>query len=201
VFLRVSPLKSEEAEATGKKIKAKNISKHENFDFINEIKGGVIPEEFIPAVEKGVSEAVDRGVLASYRLIGLQVTLYDGSYHDVDSSEAAFKIAGSMALQEASRRASPVLLEPVMKVEVITPEQFLGDVIGDLSSKRGRIEQMSDRAQLKVVDAKVPLAEMFGYATTLRSLTQGRANYTMEFDHYEEVPSHVATEIIEGRRK
>lgn len=200
VWLRVNPL-DKEGNNEGKKIKAKNISKHENFEFVNDIKGGVIPDEFIPAVEKGVSEAMDRGVVAGYRLIGIRITLYDGSYHDVDSSEAAFKIAGSMALQEAIKRSTPVLLEPIMKVEVITPEQFLGDVVGDLSSKRGRIEQMSDRINSKVIDAKVPLSEMFGYATTLRSLTQGRANYTMEFDHYDEVPNNVAMEVVEGRRK
>lgn len=200
VRLRVSPL-DKNADNENNKKKAKNTSKHENFNFINEIKGGVIPEEFISPVEKGVSEAIDRGVLAGYRLIDLEVALYDGSYHEVDSSEAAFKIAGSMALQEAVRRAKPVLLEPIMKVEVVTPEQFLGDVIGDLSSKRGRIEQMIDRAQVKVVDALVPLAEMFGYATTLRSMTQGRANYTMEFDCYEEVPTNVLAKIIEGKTK
>jgi len=175
------------------------------FEFINEIKGGIIPQEFIPAIEKGVKEATDKGVLAGYRLVDLSVTLYDGSYHDVDSSEIAFKIAGAMALQEATKRAKLVLLEPNMRLQVITPEQFMGDVIGDINSKRGRIENMSDRgsgvAHVKVIDAKVPLAEMFGYATSLRSMTQGRANFTMEFDHYEEVPNNIMLQIVEGRKK
>jgi len=175
------------------------------FEFINEIKGGIIPQEFIPAVAKGVKEAVDKGVLAGYPLVDLSATLYDGSYHEVDSSEIAFKIAGAIALQEAARRAKLVLLEPIMRLQVIIPEQFMGDVIGDINSKRGRIENMADRgegvARVKVIDAKVPLAEMFGYATTLRSTTQGRANFTMEFDHYEEVPGNIAQQIAEGRKK
>jgi elongation factor G len=175
------------------------------FEFLNEIKGGIIPQEFIPAVGKGVKEAVDKGVLAGYPLVDLSVTLYDGSYHEVDSSEIAFKIAAAMALQEASKRAKLVLLEPVMRLQAITPEQFMGDVIGDINSKRGRIENMSDRgegvARVKVIDAKVPLAEMFGYATALRSMTQGRANFTMEFDHFEEVPNNITQQIAEGRRK
>lgn len=168
----------------------------EGFEFINKIVGGAIPREFIPAVEQGVKEAMQNGVIAGYPVVDIKVTLYDGSYHDVDSSELAFKIAGSMALQEGVRKADPVILEPIMKVEVVTPEEFMGDVIGDLNSKRGRIEKMEDRAGVKVVDAKVPLAEMFGYATTLRSMTQGRASSTMEFDHYAEVPRNVADEII-----
>ncbi len=175
------------------------------FEFINEIKGGIIPQEFIPAVEKGIKEGVDKGVLAGYPLVDLSATLYDGSYHEVDSSEIAFKIAGSIALQEACRRAKLVLLEPIMRLQMITPEQFMGDVIGDINSKRGRIENMAERgegvAHVKVIDAKVPLAEMFGYVTTLRSLTQGRANFTMEFDHYEEVPGNIAQQIAEGRKK
>jgi elongation factor G len=171
------------------------------FEFINEIKGGIVPQEYIPATEKGVKEAMEKGVLAGYPMIDMKVALYDGSYHEVDSSEAAFKIAASMALQEASRRAGLVLLEPIMKVEVVTPEQFLGEVTGDLNSKRGRIEKMEDRGLgIKTIDAKVPLSEMFGYATTIRSLTQGRASYTMEFDHYEEVPNSVAQLIIEGKK-
>jgi len=171
------------------------------FEFVNAIKGGVIPQEFIPAVEKGVREAIDKGVLAGYPVVDIQVSLYDGSYHEVDSSEAAFKIAGSIAFQEAARRAILVLLEPIMKVEVITPENFLGEVTGDLNSKRARIEAMSERSLgIKVIDAKVPLAEMFGYATALRSLTQGRASFTMEFDHYEEVPGNIAQGIIEGKK-
>jgi len=170
------------------------------FEFVNAIKGGIIPQEFIPAVEKGVKEAVDKGVVAGYPLVDLKVTLYDGSYHDVDSSESAFKIAGSIALQEAAKRASPVILEPVMKVEVVTPDHFLGDVTGDLSSKRGRIEHMGERINVKVVDAKVPLSEMFGYVTKLRSMTEGRASYTMEFSNYEEVPASVAALIKEGKK-
>jgi len=175
------------------------------FEFLNEIKGGAIPNEFIPAVGKGVKEAIDKGVLAGYPLVDLDVALYDGSYHDVDSSEIAFKIAASTALQEAVRRAKLVLLEPVMRLQVITPEQFMGDVIGDLNSKRGRIEKIEDRgegiARVKVIDVQVPLAEMFGYATALRSMTQGRANFTMEFDHYAEVPNNITQQIAEGKRR
>jgi len=175
------------------------------FEFLNEIKGGAIPNEFIPAVGKGVKEAIDKGVLAGYPLVDLDVALYDGSYHDVDSSEIAFKIAASTALQEAVRRAKLVLLEPVMRLQVITPEQFIGDVIGDLNSKRGRIEKIEDRgegiARVKVIDVQVPLAEMFGYATALRSMTQGRANFTMEFDHYAEVPNNITQQIAEGKRR
>jgi len=168
----------------------------EGFEFVDAIKGGIIPQEFIPAVEKGVKEARDKGVLAGYLLVDAKVTLYDGSFHEVDSSEAAFKIAGSKAFQEASRRAGLVLLEPVMKIQVITPEEFLGDVTGDLNAKRARIEKMETRLQVKVIDAKVPLAEMFGYATGLRSMTQGRGTFTMEFDHYQEVPKNITEGII-----
>ena len=171
------------------------------FEFINAIKGGIIPQEYIPAVKKGVKEAMDKGVLAGYPVVDAQVTLYDGSFHEVDSSEAAFKIAGSMALQEATRRASLILLEPIMKVEVIIPQEFLGDTTGDLNSKRAKIEKLDDRLNMKIIDAKVPLSEMFGYATKLRSMTQGRGTFTMEFDHYAEVPSNIAQEIIEGKRK
>ncbi|MDO8557697.1 MAG: elongation factor G [bacterium] len=171
------------------------------FEFESKLRGGVIPQEYISAVQKGVKEAMERGVVAGYPLQDMRVTLYDGSYHDVDSSEIAFKIAASMALQEGVRRAKPIILEPVMKVEAVTPEKFLGDVTGDLSSKRARIENLGQRAQLKIVDAAVPLAEMFGYATKLRSMTEGRASYTMEFSSYEEVPRNVAEEIINGRKK
>ncbi len=171
------------------------------YEFHDEIKGGVIPREYIPAVNKGVQEALTRGVLAGYPLQDVDVTLYDGSFHEVDSSEAAFKIAGSMAFQEACRRAGLVLLEPTMKLEVVTPEEFMGDVIGDLNSRRGQINEMTDRMGMKIVSAMVPLAEMFGYVTTLRSLSQGRATSTMEFDHYEPVSAHVAETIIEGRKK
>ncbi|MBI2124149.1 MAG: elongation factor G [Candidatus Wildermuthbacteria bacterium] len=173
----------------------------QGFEFINEIKGGAIPQEFIPAVEKGTKEALDKGVLAGYPLVDLEVTLFDGSFHDVDSSEFAFKIAASMALQDATKRAKLVLLEPIMKLEVVIPSQFLGDTIGDLSARRGRIEETYDRLNLKVIDAKIPLAEMFGYATSLRSLTEGRGTFTMEFDKYEEIPQNITTEIIEGKRR
>ncbi len=181
------------------RVKAKERSK--GFEFKNEIKGGVIPQEFIPAVEKGIKEAMTKGVVAGYPMVDLEATLYDGSFHEVDSSENAFKIASSMAFQEASKRANAVLLEPIMRLEVIVPEDFFGDAIGDLSSRRGKIEETKDRLNLKVIDAKVPLAEMFGYATSLRSLTEGRGNFTMEFDYYEQVPSNVAQEIIEGKRR
>ena len=173
----------------------------EGFEFINEIKGGVIPREFIPAVEKGVKEAKEKGVVAGYPVIDVSITLYDGSFHEVDSSEIAFKIAASIAFQAVAKRAKPVLLEPIMKLEVVIPEDFLGDVIGDLSSRRGKIEETQERLNMKVIDTKIPLAEMFGYATSLRSLTEGRGTFTMEFDHYEPVPENVAQEIIEGKRK
>lgn len=167
------------------------------FEFENAIVGGSVPREYINPVEAGVKEALNNGVLAGYPVVDVKAKLYDGSYHEVDSSEMAFKIAGSMAVQEGVRKADPVILEPVMKVEVTTPEEFMGDVIGDLNSKRGRIEQMEDRTNgVKVVDAFVPLGEMFGYTTTLRSMTQGRAASSMQFDHYEEVPRNVAEEII-----
>ncbi|MFH0906709.1 MAG: elongation factor G [bacterium] len=175
------------------------------FEFVNSIKGGVIPQEYIPAVEKGIKEAMGKGVIAGYPLVDIKTTLYDGSFHDVDSSESAFKIAGSIALQAAVKKANPILLEPIMKLQVITPEKSMGDVIGDLSSKRGKIEKMEDRgediSQVKVIDAYVPLANMFGYATQLRSMSQGRATFTMEFDHYEEVPKNVAEGIIGGDKK
>lgn len=165
-------------------------------EFINEVVGGAIPREYIPAVEKGIKEACDRGVIAGFPVIDTKVVLTDGSYHEVDSSEIAFKIAGSQAFQEAVRKAQPILLEPIMKVEVTTPESALGDVIGDLNAKRGKIAEMTDRGNLKIVDAEVPLAEMFGYATQIRSMSQGQASYSMEFHHYEEVPRNVAEKII-----
>jgi elongation factor G len=171
----------------------------EGFDFVNKIKGGVIPTEFIPAVEQGIEEALASGVKAGYPMVDVRVTLNDGSYHDVDSSEMAFKIAGSMALQEAARKAKPVLLEPVMAVEVVTPEEFLGDVIGDLSRRRGKVSGQDQRGNALAVQATVPLGEMFGYATDLRSSTQGRASYTMQFERYEEVPPNIAEEIVEHR--
>ena len=156
----------------------------------------MIPREFIKPVEAGIREALENGVLAGYPMVDVKATLTYGSYHDVDSSEMAFKIAGSMAVKEAARQASAVLLEPVMEVEVVTPSDFLGDVIGDLSARRGKIGGMTQRGDAQVVAADVPLAEMFGYSTTLRSMTQGRAVYSMQFDHYEEVPKNIAEQII-----
>ena len=166
------------------------------FEFVNKIVGGAVPKEYVSAVEKGVKEAMENGVMAGYPLVDLKATAFDGSYHDVDSSEMAFKIAGSMALKEGTMKASPVLLEPIMAVEAVTPDDFMGDVIGDLNSRRGRIMGMTSRAGAQVVEAQVPLAQMFGYATDLRSMTQGRATYTMQFIHYEQVPKNVAEEII-----
>ena len=172
------------------------------FEFDDEIKGGAIPNEFVPAIEKGVREAMDKGVIAGFPLVDMKVVVYDGSYHDVDSSEIAFKIAASMALQEAVRRAKPVILEPIMKVEVIVPDNFLGSATGDLSSRRGQILNVTDRGALglKVIDARVPLSEMFGYATALRSFSEGRGTFTMEFSHYEPVPGNIATQIQEGKK-
>ncbi len=169
------------------------------YEFVDEIKGGVIPKEFIQPVNKGIQEAMARGIQAGYPVEDVKVTVYDGSYHDVDSSELAFKLAASMAFREGCKSADPVIMEPTMKVEVEVPEDFMGDVIGDISRRRGQINGMGDRAGNKIVDAFVPLSEMFGYSTDLRSATQGRATYTMEFDHYEEVPANVAKEIIEKR--
>ncbi len=169
------------------------------FVFHNAIKGGSVPREFIPAVEKGCNEAMQNGVLAGYPMEDVDVTLYDGSYHDVDSNEMAFKLAASMGFKEACRKAKPSILEPLMKVEVEVPEDFMGDVIGDLNRRRGQVNNMGDRSGNKIVDAFVPLAEMFGYSTDLRSATQGRATYSMEFDHYEEVPKNVAEEIMKKR--
>jgi elongation factor G len=167
--------------------------------FVDEIKGGVIPKEFIGPVDKGIQEALGRGIQAGYPVEDVKVTLYDGSYHDVDSSEMAFKLAGSMGFREGAKMANPVILEPLMKVEVEVPEEYMGDVIGDVSKRRGQVNGMDDRAGNKIVNAFVPLSEMFGYSTDLRSMTQGRATYSMEFDHYEEVPTNVAKEIIEKR--
>ena len=166
------------------------------FEFVDAVKGGSIPREYISAVEKGIKEATDNGALAGYPIVDVKVTLFDGSYHDVDSSEIAFKIAGSMAFKAAARKASPVLLEPIMSVEVVVPEDFMGDVIGDLSSRRGKVLGMDTRPAAQAIDARVPLAQMFGYATDLRSMTQGRATYTMQFSHYEPVPAAVAEGII-----
>jgi elongation factor G len=171
------------------------------YEFADEVKGGAIPKEFIPAIEKGVKEAMDSGILAGYPMVDVKVTVYDGSYHEVDSSEVAFKMAAIFAFRDACQKASPVLLEPVMKVEVTTPEEYMGGIIGDLNAKRGQIEEMSDRGNAKVVLAKVPLAEMFGYATSLRSMSQGRANYVMEFCQYNEVPRNILEQIKEKSNK
>ena len=178
----------------------KNTKRSENMEFVNAIRGGVIPTEFIPAVEKGLKEGMERGVLAGYRMVDISCELYDGSYHDVDSSEIAFKVAASQALQDSARRAGPVILEPIMKVEVVVPDKFMGDVTGNLSGRRGQIEGMEDRAMNKAIKALVPLSEMFGYATTLRSMTEGRATFTMEFSSYAIVPKNVADTIIEERK-
>ncbi|AKF24172.1 elongation factor G [Sulfurovum lithotrophicum] len=169
------------------------------YEFVDAVKGGVVPKEFIQPVNKGVQEAMARGIQAGYPVEDVKVTLYDGSYHDVDSSEMAFKLAGSMGFRDGCREANPVILEPMMKVEVEVPEEFMGDVIGDVAKRRGQVNGMDDRAGNKIVNAFVPLSEMFGYSTDLRSMTQGRATYAMEFDHYEEVPQNVAKEIIEKR--
>ena len=178
----------------------KNTTREDHFEFINNIKGGVVPQEYIPAVEKGVREAMSRGFLAGFPMVDISIDLYDGSYHDVDSSEIAFKIAASQAFQEAAQKAKPVILEPIMRVEVVVPEQFMGDITGSLSGKRGQIEGMEDRGMNKAVHAKVPLSEMFGYTTTLRSMTEGRGSMTMEFDHYDVVPTNVANDIIASRK-
>ena len=171
----------------------------EGFDFVNKIKGGSIPTEFIPAIEKGVEESLANGVRAGYPMVDVRVTLVDGKFHDTDSSEIAFKIAGSLAFKEAARRAKPVLLEPIFAVEVVTPEEYMGDVIGDLNRRRGRVHGMEPRGNAQVVTAHVPLSEMFGYATDVRSMSQGRATYTMQFDKYEEVPPNIAEKVVEGR--
>ena len=175
------------------------LERGKGWEFVNKIFGGTIPKEYIPAVEKGMVGALARGAIAGYPIIDIKATLHDGSYHQVDSSEMAFSIAGSMCLRDGVKKGSPIILEPVMKVEVVTPEDFAGDVMGDLSSKRGRIEGMGERATAKVIDAFIPLAEMFGYATDLRSLTQGRASYTMEFYQYEKVPNHIQEELVVKR--
>ncbi|WKZ28553.1 MAG: elongation factor G [Patescibacteria group bacterium] len=204
-----------EAEAEGKYIKqsggrgqyghcwlrVKPNERGKGVEFVEEIKGGSIPKEFIKPIEKGVVETAQKGVLAGYPLLDVVATVYDGSYHDVDSSEIAFKIAGSMAFVDACKKAGLVLLEPIMKVEVLMPESAMGDVVGDINSKRGQVQEMRDRGAVKVVDAMVPLSEMFGYATQLRSISQGRASYSMTFDHYEEVPKNVEMAILEGKKK
>ena len=169
------------------------------FEFENKIVGGAIPKEYIPAIEKGVTEAMENGIVAGYPVVDFKVTVFDGSFHEVDSNEMAFKIAASMAFKDGMKQGSPVLLEPIMKVEVVTPDEYMGDVMGDLSSRRGRIEGMNVQGNAQVINAMVPLKQMFGYSTELRSITQGRATYTMQFDHYEEVPANIAEEIIKSR--
>jgi elongation factor G len=179
----------------------KNVKRTEDFEFVDSIKGGAIPQEFIPAVEKGVKEAMGRGIVAGYKIVDVSCELTFGSYHDVDSSEVAYKIAASLAFQDAAKRAKPVLLEPIMKIEVVVPEKFMGDITGNLNSKRGQIDSMEDKGDLKSIRAKVPLSEMFGYVTSLRSMTEGRGTAIMEFDHYAIVPPNVAETIIESRVK
>ncbi|OGG88033.1 translation elongation factor G [Candidatus Kaiserbacteria bacterium RIFOXYD1_FULL_42_15] len=195
VKIKIRPIEARDPE---EKL-PKNVTREDHFEFINNIKGGVIPQEFIPAVMKGAKEAMARGFVAGYKMEDVAVELFDGSYHDVDSSEIAFKLAAIHAFKEAAARAGAVLLEPVMKVEIRTPEQFMGDINGNISSKRGQVESMGDLGDKKVITAKVPLSEMFGYTNTLRSMTQGRASMMMEFDHYDVVPPNVAIEIKKAR--
>ena len=175
------------------------LPRGEGFQFEDKIFGGAIPAKYIPAIEKGVKEAMEKGVLAEYPVIDVKVVVYDGSYHDVDSSEMAYKIAGSMGVREALRKAGPTLLEPMMKVEVTVPEEYMGDVIGDINSRRGRMEGMELVSGAQIIRAYVPLAEMFGYATDLRSNTQGRGLYTMQFDHYEPVPNSISEQVLGGK--
>ena len=183
------------------KIKMKPSEQGKGFVFNNQIKGGAIPQEFISPVEKGLRESMDKGVIAGFPLSDVEVTLYDGSFHEVDSSEIAFKLAAGMAFAEAAKKAKPVLTEPFMQVQVLVPTEFMGDITGDINSKRGRIEAMNDRSNIKVIDAQVPLSEMFGYATKLRSMTQGRGSFSMVFDHYEEVPNNITQQIVEGKKQ
>ena len=196
VKLNIKPMEKLEE---GAKI-PKNVHRYEEFEFTDSIKGGVIPQEFIPAVEKGVKEAMERGIVAGFKMVNVSCELTFGSYHDVDSSEIAYKIAASQAFQDAAKRARPVILEPIMKVEAIMPEQFMGDITGSLSGKRGQIEGMDERGMLRVIHAKVPLSEMFGYTTDIRSMTQGRGSVMMEFDHYDVVPPNVEKQIVESRK-
>jgi elongation factor G len=196
VKIRIKPLEKRDPE---EKVK-NNVTIEDGFEFINNIKGGVIPNEFIPAVMKGVKEAMGRGIVAGYPMVNIAVELFDGTYHEVDSSEIAFKLAGLNAFKEAAERAKSVLLEPIMKVEVMVPEQFMGDITGNLTGKRGQIESMEEKMGVKAIVAKVPLSEMFGYTTTLRSMTEGRGNMTMEFDHYDVVPQNVTEEIKASRK-
>ena len=177
-------------------IKLEKMEEGFGYEFVNAIVGGVVPKEYIPSIDKGIQEALNTGVIAGFPVLDVKVTLFDGSYHEVDSSEAAFKIAGSMAIKDALKKSDPQLLEPIMAVEVETPEQYMGDVMGNLSGRRGKIEGMEDRKNTKLIRAKVPLGEMFGYATDLRSQTQGRASYTMQFDSYEPAPKSIVDEVM-----
>jgi elongation factor G len=181
------------------KIKAEPLGRGSGFEFVNEIVGGVVPREYIPAVQKGIEESMQSGPLTGFPIVDLKVTLYDGSYHEVDSSEMAFKIAGSMAIKEAIDRGGGAVLEPIMRVEVITPEDFLGSIIGDLNSRRGQIQGMDERGNARLVRSHVPLAEMFGYANDMRSMTQGRAQFSMFFDHYAEVPKNIQEKLVKGQ--
>ncbi|MFH0874242.1 MAG: elongation factor G [Candidatus Komeilibacteria bacterium] len=181
-------------------IKVKARERGKGYEFVDEVKGGSIPREYITPINRGIQETLARGILAGYPIIDVQATVFDGSYHEVDSSEAAFKMAGSFGFKEAFMKAKPIILEPIMKIEVLTPENYMGDVIGDINSKRGQVNEMTERMGIKVIKAQVPLSEMFGYATTLRSMTQGRASYSMEFGHYQEVPKNVAEQIKEGKK-
>jgi elongation factor G len=205
---------SREAQARGKYIrqtggrgqygdvhlKVEPADPEKGYEFIDKIVGGVIPREFIPAVKTGIEEAMNQGILAGYPVVDVKVTLFDGSYHEVDSSEIAFKIAGSMAFKEACSKAKMMLLEPIMSVEIVTPEEYLGDIMGDISARRGKVQGMENRASVQITRAEVPLANMFGYATDLRSMSQGRATYTMQFARYMQVPQHIAEAIIEKKK-
>ena len=177
------------------KIKIEPMEQGFGYEFVNDITGGVIPKEFIGPVDKGIQEQMESGVLAGYPLVDCKVTLFDGSFHDVDSNEMAFKVAGSMAFREGAKAASPVLLEPIMKVEIVTPEDYMGDVVGDVNRRRGTLDGIDESPSGKVIKCQIPLSEMFGYATSLRSATQGRASYSMEFDHYSEAPNSVLAEM------
>jgi elongation factor G len=179
------------------KIRVEPNEQGKGYEFVNDIVGGVIPKEYINPTSQGIQDAMKNGVLAGYPMEDIKVTLWDGGFHEVDSSEMAFKIAGSMALKEAARKANPILLEPIMRVEVVVPDDYMGDVMGNLNSRRGRISGMEPRRDAQVIRATVPLSEMFGYATTLRSITQGRAVFTMEFSHYEEAPKSIAEKILD----
>ncbi|MFC1645257.1 elongation factor G [Patescibacteria group bacterium] len=197
-WIRIEPLVIEEGAEEDEEKDSKKVG----FEFSNEIKGGTIPQEYIPHVEKGIVAAMTNGVIAGYPMVDIKATLYDGSFHDVDSSESAFKVAGSMAFKSAARRANPILLEPIMKVVITTPEQFMGDVVGDVNAKRGIVREINDRGEgnalIKEIESEIPLSAMFGYATQLRSMTQGRASYAMEFDKYAEVPANIAQELTKG---